>query len=598
MVDIARKNLFHDRTRFIITVVGVTFSVVLIFSQFGIYLGFMENASIIIDNTQADIWVTSKNSSNFDFPVPFNERKLNKVRQTPGVEWADHLLLGWANMRRQDGGQENIELVGFNPETGVGGPWRLLAGELQAVKAGKAIIVDESAFPKLGNLKVGDQVEINEHKVRVVGISQGVRGFTTAPYVFTSYRSAQDIDPFSRDRTVFIVARVGPGYDTHEVAARLREIRDVDVYTRDQYSWKTRLYWTWETGIGVGFGLTVFMAIVVGRRDREPDHLQRDHRAPARVRDAQGHRGHQPRRVRDHPEAGAHQRADRVRHRAGHHPDRGAGPRRHRDGARDPVRADGGGVRPHRGHVRHRLGGLRPQGAQGGPAGGLPVVSTTLEAEQLTKIYQEGAFQVPAVQDVTLTARAGEVVAILGPSGSGKTTLLSMLGCMLRPTSGSITIHGECVSDLDESQLPWVRRRYVGFIFQSFNLFAALSAAENVEVVLQLKGLERRTRRTEARRLLDLVGLGKRADFLPRDMSGGERQRVSIARALAGDPPLILADEPTANLDAKNGEQVMKLLHAVTRSDGRTVIIVTHDHRVMPYIDRSVRIEDGRLVAA
>ena len=264
MVDIARKNLFHDKTRFIITVVGVTFSVVLIFSQFGIYLGFMENASIIIDNTQADIWVTSKNSSNFDFPVPFSERKLNKVKETPGVAWADHLLLGWANMRRRDGGAENIELIGFNPETGVGGPWRLKEGSLQAVKAGKAIIVDESAFPKLGYLKVGDHVEINEHKVKVVGISEGVRGFTTAPYVFTSYRAGQDLDPFSRDRTVFILARVAPGYDPREVVERLREIRDVDVYTRDQYSLKTRLYWTWETGIGVGFGLTVLMAIIVG----------------------------------------------------------------------------------------------------------------------------------------------------------------------------------------------------------------------------------------------------------------------------------------------------------------------------------------------
>ncbi|HZJ72965.1 MAG TPA: ABC transporter ATP-binding protein, partial [Planctomycetota bacterium] len=186
---------------------------------------------------------------------------------------------------------------------------------------------------------------------------------------------------------------------------------------------------------------------------------------------------------------------------------------------------------------------------------------------------------------------------ILGPSGSGKTTLLSMLGCMLRPTRGSITIHGERVSDLDERRLPWVRRRYVGFIFQSFNLFSALTAAENVEVVLQLKGVERRRRKDESHELLDAVGLGGRADHLPRDMSGGERQRVSIARALAGDPPLIMADEPTANLDWKNGEQVMKLLHGVTRSEGRTVIIVTHDHRVMPYIDRSVRIEDGRLVA-
>lgn len=219
-------------------------------------------------------------------------------------------------------------------------------------------------------------------------------------------------------------------------------------------------------------------------------------------------------------------------------------------------------------------------------------------AQGLTKIYQEGPFAVTAVQDVSLSADPGEMVGVLGPSGSGKTTLLSMLGCMLRPTRGTVEIHGERVSDLDEGRLPWVRRRYVGFIFQSFNLFAALTAAENVEVVLQLKDVERRRRRREAYALLEAVGLGARADHLPRDMSGGERQRVSIARALAGGPPLILADEPTANLDWKNGEQVMKLLHGVTRSERRTVIIVTHDQRVMPYIDRSLRIEDGRLVAA
>jgi putative ABC transport system ATP-binding protein len=222
---------------------------------------------------------------------------------------------------------------------------------------------------------------------------------------------------------------------------------------------------------------------------------------------------------------------------------------------------------------------------------------SVIEAEGLTKIYKEGRFEVPAVQEVTLAAEPGEVLAILGPSGSGKTTLLSMLGCMLRPTSGSIRIHGEQVSDLDEGRLPAVRRRFVGFIFQSFNLFSALSAAENVEVVLQLKGHERRARRAETSRLLEAVGLSDRAHFLPRDLSGGQRQRVSIARALAGDPLLILADEPTANLDWKSGEQVIQMLHGITRSEGRTVIIVTHDHRVMPYIDRSVRIEDGKLVA-
>lgn len=264
MVDIARKNLFHDRTRFIITVVGVTFSVVLIFSQFGIYLGFMENASIIIDNTQADIWITSKNSANFDFPVPFSELKFNKVKATPGVASADKLILGWASLRKHDGGSENIELVGFNPDSGVGGPWRLVDGRIGDLKAGRAVIIDESAFAKLGPLRVGDYVEINEQRVKVVGISQGVRGLTTAPYVFTSYRSAQDIDPFNRDRTVFIVARVASGYAPADVVSRLQAIRDVDVYTRDSYSSKTQAYWRWETGIGLGFGLMVAMAILVG----------------------------------------------------------------------------------------------------------------------------------------------------------------------------------------------------------------------------------------------------------------------------------------------------------------------------------------------
>ena len=264
MVDIARKNLFHDRTRFIITVVGVTFSVVLIFAQLGIYLGFMQNASVIIDNTDADIWITSKNSRNFDFPLPFTEGKLNKARETPGVAWAEHLILGWANVKLVDGGSENIELIGFNLERGTGGPWRLKEGSVQGLKTGKAIIVDESAFAKLGRLRVGDAVEIHENKVKVVGITEGVRSLTTAPYVFTSYRNAQELIPWLRDRTVFIVAKVAPGNDPEEVARRLRAIRDVDVYTKSQYSMRTRLYWTWETGIGVGFGLTALMAMAVG----------------------------------------------------------------------------------------------------------------------------------------------------------------------------------------------------------------------------------------------------------------------------------------------------------------------------------------------
>jgi putative ABC transport system permease protein len=264
MVDIASKNLLHDKTRFVITLVGVTFSVVLVFAQFGIYFGFMRNASIIIDNTPVDIWITSKNSANFDFPLPFAENKLNKVKEVPGVAWADRLILTWTNLKKKDGGSENVELIGFNPETGIGGPWNLQQGSIQALKGGLGIIVDESAFPKLGTLRIGDYVEVNAKRVKVVGITRGIRGFTTAPYVFTTYRTAQELDEWVAQRTVFILARVAPGYGVDEVVHNLRQIRDVDVFPSDAYRWKTRRYWTLETGIGVGFGLTAVMAIVVG----------------------------------------------------------------------------------------------------------------------------------------------------------------------------------------------------------------------------------------------------------------------------------------------------------------------------------------------
>jgi putative ABC transport system ATP-binding protein len=222
---------------------------------------------------------------------------------------------------------------------------------------------------------------------------------------------------------------------------------------------------------------------------------------------------------------------------------------------------------------------------------------TTVEARDLTKVYREGAYEVTAVSGVSLSVQVGEMVGIMGPSGSGKTTLLSMLGCILKPSSGTLILRGEAVRDFDEGRLPELRRRSVGFIFQSFNLFAALTALENVEVVLNLKGVKGPAARAAAAALLEKVGLERRAGFLPRDLSGGEKQRVSVARALAGDPPLILADEPTANLDWKNGEQVIRLLRAAAHADGRSVVVVTHDHRVEPYMDRVLRLEDGRLVA-
>lgn len=220
----------------------------------------------------------------------------------------------------------------------------------------------------------------------------------------------------------------------------------------------------------------------------------------------------------------------------------------------------------------------------------------TIEASELSKKYQEGRHHVFAVRSASFEAAPGEVVAIMGPSGSGKTTLLSMLGCILRPSGGRIAICGERVDGLTEQQLPPVRRRRIGFIFQNYNLFGALTALENVLVAVKLKGATGPAARDEAERLLEAVGLTDRARYLPRDMSGGQKQRVAIARALAGEPPLILADEPTANLDSKSGFQVLDLLRDAARTRGRTVVLVTHDHRVDPYIDRTVTIEDGRIL--
>lgn len=219
-----------------------------------------------------------------------------------------------------------------------------------------------------------------------------------------------------------------------------------------------------------------------------------------------------------------------------------------------------------------------------------------LEAKGLTKVYEEGAVRVKAVDSVTLTVDKGAVLLVMGPSGSGKTTLLSMMGCILHPTDGEVVVDGKTVSRLKETELPEVRKKYFGFVFQAFNLFPSLTAVENVELVLRLKGWEKASMRDTALGLLKKVGLGERALFYPRDLSGGEKQRVAFARALAGDPPIILADEPTANLDSKTGKEVLTLLRELAEGFGKAVVIISHDPKAEGLAHRVVFLEDGRLV--
>jgi putative ABC transport system ATP-binding protein len=213
------------------------------------------------------------------------------------------------------------------------------------------------------------------------------------------------------------------------------------------------------------------------------------------------------------------------------------------------------------------------------------------------KIYGKGEHAVTALAGATLDIRAGEVTLIEGPSGSGKTTLISILGLLLRTTSGQVWLGGRDVARLGERELPALRAHYFGFVFQGFNLFPALTATENVAMAIQMKasGVSARAATAEARRLLELVGLGARAHHLPADLSGGQKQRVAIARALGGNPPILIGDEPTAALDTKTALSVMELLRDLATNAGRAVVVVTHDPRLERFADRVIRVEDGHI---
>ncbi len=222
----------------------------------------------------------------------------------------------------------------------------------------------------------------------------------------------------------------------------------------------------------------------------------------------------------------------------------------------------------------------------------------TLQMSRVTKIFGVGNIEVRAVDGVDLEAWPGEVVLIMGPSGSGKTTLITIAGALLRPSDGSIKIDGEEINGASNKRLNFIRRQKVGFIFQSFNLLQSLTVSENVEVPLTLARVPKDLSKRKAKGLLDSFDLTSRSSFLPYRLSGGEKQRVSIARALANDPKLILADEPTANLDSKRGREVMRLLKRVAVNMGKTVIIVSHDERLKEIADRVLWLEDGRFKEA
>jgi putative ABC transport system ATP-binding protein len=224
------------------------------------------------------------------------------------------------------------------------------------------------------------------------------------------------------------------------------------------------------------------------------------------------------------------------------------------------------------------------------------MTKTIMEAKNVGKVLGAGPAQVQALKSVNLSLTGGELTMLMGPSGSGKTTLLSILGCLLTPTEGTVEIRGNSTAGATPERLAEIRRQYVGFVFQSYHLFRTLTAAENVQLALDVRGERGRDARRKAREVLVRLGMADKLDHFPRQLSGGEQQRVAIARALVAEPSAILADEPTASLDGAAGQATMEILARIAKDRDRAVLVVTHDARLTRFADVVVSIEDGRLL--
>jgi putative ABC transport system permease protein len=265
MVSIARKNLFYDKVRFAVALAGISFAVVLITVQLGVYLAFRANVSVLIDHTEADIWLTSRGLENFDFGRPFSDRKVYEVEEVPGVAWVEKYMLAFGYWKTPGGSQETVQMVGFDSETLVGAPWDVVKGNPQDVKYFNSVFYDESETNRLGNLPVGAETEINSHRVRIAGIVRGARSFIQSPYIFTSFKNAVNLSFVAKGNTVYILVKVAPGYGVKDVQRRIQQtVKDVDVYTAHQFSEKTRNYWMINTGTGVALLAVALMGVVIG----------------------------------------------------------------------------------------------------------------------------------------------------------------------------------------------------------------------------------------------------------------------------------------------------------------------------------------------
>ena len=267
MALLARRNLFHDRIRFAVTLTGIVFALVLIVIQFGLFLGFTTTTSNNIDHSNADLWIVFHGVTYFDTGRMFSERKFYEVLATPGVQHAEKYIQNFGRWKKPDGGIENIQVIGFHPGSGLGEPWNVVQGDVLDVKQEDGVIIDELYKEKLGVSKIGDRVEIGEHRARVVGFTRGIRSFTTSPFIYTSFKNALDYtNPEAKeDQLAYILVKASPGIAREELKRSLQaRVTDVDVYTRDEFSQRTRFYWMFTTGAGLAVLTAALMGLIVG----------------------------------------------------------------------------------------------------------------------------------------------------------------------------------------------------------------------------------------------------------------------------------------------------------------------------------------------
>ena len=596
---LASRNLFQDRLRFIASLIGIVFSVVLVMVQMGLYFGFGRMVTTMIDHASTDLWIVSNGAKYFEDLSLLNTGMRDHLLAIDGVAEVVPVVVGFSAWMLPDGTMTPVFVVGSDFIAGGLSPWNVVEGTVQSLTAPGTVAVDRSYYDRLGVAGVGATAQIRGLPVTVGAITDGIRSFTTTPYVFSDLGGARSYIGLPASFTSHFLVRLKPEADIERIRQNiLANISGIQALTPDQFRDQSRSFWLFGTGAGAALFAGALLSVIVGTvivaqtlYSSTKDHLYEFATLRAMGASNSYH-------LQSHYLSGADQRrhrichcgVDRNRRRPFHREKRGTG--------RDHAQFDDRAVPPHCRHV-HRLGDCLDCSRRSRRSCDCadPMIEPIIEATNVSKVLGSGPARVQALKDVNLTLNGGKLTVLMGPSGSGKTTLLSILGCMLAPTAGTVRVCGTSTSGARPEELAKIRRQHIGFVFQSYHLFSTLTAAENVRLALDVRGERGPKATAKTEEVLASVGLTSKMASFPRQLSGGEQQRVAIARAIVAEPSAILADEPTAALDAANGQAIMAILSAIAKERGRAVLVVTHDPRLFGFADRIVS-HRGRLADA